>query len=127
MYPYRPSAATHLLSAAVASALIGGGLTAVLQLSPGAMGLVALLPVALWVGAILAAIAEDRLRTALLGVGLTAVPSYALMILQVVALEKYPTLGWVMLGLAVVVIAQALFAGALATGPRLSPTRGGTG
>jgi hypothetical protein len=115
---HRPTLATHLLSAAAASALIAGGLSAIMRLSPGVLGLVILVPVGLWISAVLAAIAEERLRTALIVVGLTAVPAYALVILQVLALERYPFLGWILLALAVAVLAQALFASALAMGPR---------
>jgi len=115
---YHPTVASRLATAAAATALGSGGVAAILGASLGVAAIIILIPVGLTVGAVLSAVAEDRLDTALLIAVLSAPATYVFMVLQILSLPTHPRLGWLMIALACLAVAQAIAASALEAAPR---------
>ncbi len=115
---YHPTPATHLMSAAIAIAFGGSGLVAVLHANMGFLAFAIMLPVALGVTAVLTALGDNQMRAAILMAALSAVSTYAFIIIDILVMTRHRRFGWLMLAVSALVVAQALFAGALSISSR---------
>jgi hypothetical protein len=109
MRPYRTSVSARLASGAAAFALAAGGLTAILQLPWVALPVILVITIVSGILACLFAIEEHPGAAIALGIALPlALWPYVLALL--VAINHFPQLGWLFIGLAALVTAQSVAA-----------------